>query len=555
MISKLNNMLQTWNSARFTVLITLLSLIAIHLSPAMAAPASQLITCIDLQSGKERISKNGGCRVTQEATAIWHLTQSDSPFTMSASSKTLTICSNKESSSISYQIIRSKCARHQISSLYSRSTVLASKPNIARAVSFGHDSSQISLSEDPATNPDAPVTYYTIISNRGNSQKIYSWRELNLVISGLQALTTYTFTVTATTADGTSPVSAESIAVTTPAYVPPAPVATSSPNVPVLVAPAFNLSALAETVTVSTSATGFTIASNTGGSIASFAISATPAGMTFNTSTGALTGAPSTVATAISYTITGTNPSGTATRTFTLTVTAPVVSCADGGDCHVGDRGRGGGIVFYVAASNFTSAGSVCSTSCRYLEVASSTWQSGSAANDLRYRWSDIQFPWSGQDTLTVSTQGPPSNYVRPGYATERLNWQIGQGFNNTRLMKVDGATSTAQAAVLAYGGGAGSSTTGQWFIPSANELNELCKYARGQITGVTTDACDSTGTLKSTENAGTDLGGFVAGYYWSSTEGNWEDASIVYQSFEIGRQSSIPKVGPQLPIRPIRAF
>jgi hypothetical protein len=135
------------------------------------------------------------------------------------------------------------------------------------------------------------------------------------------------------------------------------------------------------------------------------------------------------------------------------------------------------------------------------------------------------------------------------------LNWQIGQGFNNTRLMKVDGATSAAQAAVLAYGG-AGSLTTGQWFIPSANELNELCKYARGQETGELTVQCDNTGTLKSTANAGTDLGGFLSTvYYWSSTETNEEDASVVYQRFAEGRQSSQNKRTTAVTVRPIRAF
>jgi hypothetical protein len=87
-----------------------------------------------------------------------------------------------------------------------------------------------------------------------------------------------------------------------------------------LAAPAFTLSSSTETRTVNTAATGFTI-NSTGGAIASFAISATPPGMSFNTTTGSLTGTPNTVATATNYTITATNASGNATRTFTLTVT------------------------------------------------------------------------------------------------------------------------------------------------------------------------------------------------------------------------------------------
>jgi hypothetical protein len=49
--------------------------------------------------------------------------------------------------------------------------------------------------------------------------------------------------------------------------------------------------------------------------------------MSFNTVTGALTGTPSTVAPATSYTVTATNASGSTTQTFALTVTAaPVVA-------------------------------------------------------------------------------------------------------------------------------------------------------------------------------------------------------------------------------------
>ena len=84
-------------------------------------------------------------------------------------------------------------------------------------------------------------------------------------------------------------------------------------------APAFTLSSSSESRTVNTAATGFTI-NSTGGAIASFVISATPAGMSFNTSTGAFTGTPTTVAGATTYTVTATNATGSTTQTFTFTV-------------------------------------------------------------------------------------------------------------------------------------------------------------------------------------------------------------------------------------------
>jgi hypothetical protein len=100
---------------------------------------------------------------------------------------------------------------------------------------------------------------------------------------------------------------------------------TASGDARAVAAPAFTLSASSESRTVNTAATGFTI-NSTGGEIASFSISATPPGMSFNTATGALTGTPNTVASATNYTITATNASGNATQTFALTVTAAPVS-------------------------------------------------------------------------------------------------------------------------------------------------------------------------------------------------------------------------------------
>jgi hypothetical protein len=95
---------------------------------------------------------------------------------------------------------------------------------------------------------------------------------------------------------------------------------TPAPTTPPIAIPAFTLSSATETRTVNTAATGFTI-NSTGGAIASFAINATPPNMSFNTTSGALTGTPNTVAAATNYTITATNATGSATQTFTLTVT------------------------------------------------------------------------------------------------------------------------------------------------------------------------------------------------------------------------------------------
>jgi hypothetical protein len=154
---------------------------------------------------------------------------------------------------------------------------------------------------------------------------------------------------------------------------------------------------------------------------------------------------------------------------------------------------------------------------------------------------------WSGNTTNVtgqVLSAASPAESNLPG---EKENWKIGQGFNNTQIMKVPFATSTAQAAVLAY---AGNSNAGQWFIPSMNELNELCKYARGQTTGGLTVACDTSGTLKTgTVN---DLGGFQGSIYWSSSEIDGYSAWAQY--FSDGSQTGSSKLT-IIFVRPVRAF
>ena len=111
-----------------------------------------------------------------------------------------------------------------------------------------------------------------------------------------------------------------------------------------LATPAFTLSASSEMRIVNTAATGFSTISS-GGSIASFALSpAAPAGMSFNTATGALSGTPTTVASAVTYTITATNTSGSATQNFAFTVSADIGGVGGGtGGVGGGTGGVGGG--------------------------------------------------------------------------------------------------------------------------------------------------------------------------------------------------------------------
>ena len=133
--------------------------------------------------------------------------------------------------------------------------------------------------------------------------------------------------------------------------------------------PLFTLSASSETATVKAAAKGFTVTS-TGGAIASFAISpAAPAGMTFNTTTGALSGTPTATAAATTFTVTGKNATGTYSKTFTLTVVAQV-------PYSIGATGPSGGKIFYVSTTGFPCGPTMADT-CNYLEAAPNTWSGG----------------------------------------------------------------------------------------------------------------------------------------------------------------------------------
>ena len=113
--------------------------------------------------------------------------------------------------------------------------------------------------------------------------------------------------------------------------------------------------------------------------------------------------------------------------------------------------------------------------------------------------------------------------------------------------MKVDGASSTMQSAVLSY---VGTATAGEWFLPSLNELNELCKFAKGAPTGDPKVSCSG-----DTVSFGIDTG-FGAYRYKSSTE--YDASAVQFINFGNSNTGSGKKNKSDNSsdyIRPIRAF
>jgi hypothetical protein len=231
------------------------------------------------------------------------------------------------------------------------------------------------------------------------------------------------------------------------------------------------------------------------------------------------------------YTITYT-ASGLTTTAATVTLTG---TTCDGTTftCQVGDTGPGGGIVFYVATNTFTqvgATGSMCSTSCKYLEAAPTT---GASAT----KWTDAEYAWSGNTSVEIGA-------TAQGTA-------IGTGYANTLAIigQSDGGN-TADKAGTKASAYRGPNTLTDWFLPSQNELNQMCKWQRG-ITGVdlttVTTRC-SGGTI----NTGPGAAGFVESYYWSSSE---VSASLAwFQGFGDGFQTNSTKNDTYY-VRPVRAF
>ena len=467
----------------------------------------------------------------------------------------------------------------------------------------------------PKDDGGTPIYYYTATSNPGAISVIAPIQGSGSVtVTGLTKATTYTFTLTAHNINGSSRAATSPAPITTLAEKIVRSSPSSTTNAPTLAAPAFTLSSSSQSVIVNTAITTVTNTS-TGGAIASYAISpAAPAGLTFSNSTGQLSGTPTSIQSATAYTITATNAAGSATRTFTLTVTvgtpafslssaaetrvattaitgytitstgAPITSYSYEGTLpsgldfsnstgritgtptetrtattytiigasasgetatatyrlrvtgDIGDTGPGGGNIFYYLAEGF-ACGPTRAATCKYLEAAPDLW------ND------------NAQDPIRTWAQSTPVNYQAstvPGNGATAT--ALGWGYQNTRAIILQGNTDTAtSAAALADSHTVTVSGVAydDWYLPSKDELNQMCKWQRG-ITGVdlTTLTTVCTGGVL---NTGRGAAGFVLNaLYWSSSEDIGTKAWR--QQFSNGNQAILDK-NFTARFRPVRAF
>jgi len=210
-----------------------------------------------------------------------------------------------------------------------------------------------------------------------------------------------------------------------------------------------------------------------------------------------------------------------------------VLSCAAGGPCAVGDRGPGGGIVFYVSNANFTSIGSTCNTACKYLEAAPAGW---AGAVDPVRGWAENTYRYT-----IVNNASSPETATASG---------IGWGYFNTRAIILQGNSDTSTiAAALAdsYTVTLDGAEVADWYLPSIDELNQMCKWQRGIAWTSDIQVCEG-GTI----NTGPGAAGFASDIYNSSTEYNY--------GYRMAMQFGSDSVGPDGKdtsryVRPIRAF
>jgi predicted RNA-binding protein with TRAM domain len=232
-------------------------------------------------------------------------------------------------------------------------------------------------------------------------------------------------------------------------------------------------------------------------------VTTSTASVTVTASGGTLGG--TTTVTAVNGVATFTNLTHTTAGTYTLTFastsltsvtsasfTTGAATCANGGACALGETGPGGGKVFYVAGSNFTSTGSDCGTACKYLEAALSDHSSAVA-------WCS-----NTSTSLGVTAIG------------------IGSGMSNTTT-----ADSTCTSGAIQVAADYTNNGKTDWHLPSKDELAQL--YAER-----------------------TRFAGFSYDYYWSSSE--YSAGAARMQNFLYGYLDYSGKTS-ALKVRLVRAF
>jgi hypothetical protein len=230
----------------------------------------------------------------------------------------------------------------------------------------------------------------------------------------------------------------------------------------------------------------------------------------------------------------GTNGVAGATGAAGSSFTARSVCGSNGTTlCAIGTQGPGGGTVFFVDTEGRYA-------DFDYLEVAPTD---GVFASEIIYdQWST-----STAGCGVARRESCQSGFLKS--SSEALNFlAIGTGRAATDAIinthDFGGVVRSTYAAGVADA--YTTATASDWFLPSKDELNEVCKYARNTNQAVGGAIVCSGGTLRD---------GFNPVKYWSSSE---RFASTAWWQFFLdGLQIDYEKTGNPWPmsVRPVRAF
>jgi hypothetical protein len=197
--------------------------------------------------------------------------------------------------------------------------------------------------------------------------------------------------------------------------------------------------------------------------------------------------------------------------------------------CAVGVQGPGGGTIVYVDSTNEMPM-------YDYLEVAPADASAGVV--------------WSTTTAKCGTAAGTSCQTSYLSDAGTALGY-IGLGTGRAATAAIVARHDAGAVAKASYAAGVAdaytTATASDWFLPSKDELNEVCKYARntGQAAGAST-VCTG-GTFR------TGVGSFASDFYWGSSE---DGANYAYpQSFLPGTTYSNAQKAETSYVRPVRAF
>lgn len=194
--------------------------------------------------------------------------------------------------------------------------------------------------------------------------------------------------------------------------------------------------------------------------------------------------------------------------------------------CAVGEQGPGGGIIVYVDSTNEMPA-------YDYLEVAPTDASTGVA--------------WS---TTTLSCGTAANTNCQTSFLSDKSSALgfVGLGMGRAATAAVIARHNANGVPKASYAAGVAdlytTATASDWFLPTLDELNEVCKYVSTANQALGVGATCLGGPLRQ---------GFIADLYWSSTEMYEGDTAWIFM-FDADDHGGNLKSGSER-VRPVRAF